>query len=68
LISELTEAEALHLIEEGIISGSMIPKVTASLNALFAVPRIHIVDGREPHVLLRELFTDQGAGTMIVRK
>ncbi len=67
LISELTEAEALHLIEEGIISGGMIPKVTACLNALFAVPRVHIVDGREPHVLLRELFTDQGAGTMIVR-
>jgi hypothetical protein len=29
---------------------------------------VHIVDGREPHVLLRELFTDQGAGTMIVRE
>ena len=68
LISELTEVEALHLIEEGIISGGMIPKVTACLNALFAVHRVHIVDGREPHVLLRELFTDQGAGTMIVRQ
>ena len=68
LISELTEKEALQLIEAGIISGGMIPKVTACLNALFAVPRIHIVDGREPHVLLRELFTDQGAGTMIVRQ
>ncbi len=68
LISELTETEALQLIEEGVISGGMIPKVTACLNALFAVPRVHIVDGREPHVLLRELFTDQGAGTMIIRK
>jgi acetylglutamate kinase len=68
LISELTEKEALQLIEAGIISGGMIPKVTACLNALFAVPRIHIVDGREPHVLLRELFTEQGAGTMIVRQ
>jgi acetylglutamate kinase len=67
LISELTETEALQLIEEGVISGGMIPKVTACLNALFAVPRVHIVDGREPHVLLRELFTDQGAGTMIIR-
>ena len=37
------------------------------LDALCAVPRVHIVDGREPHVLLRELFTDQGAGTMIKR-
>jgi len=68
LISELPESEALQLIEEGVISGGMIPKITACLNALFAVPRVHIVDGREPHVLLRELFTDQGAGTMIVRK
>ena len=68
LISELTETEALQLIEEGVISGGMIPKVTACLNALFAVPRVHIVDGREPHVLLRELFTDKGAGTMIIRK
>jgi acetylglutamate kinase len=45
----------------------MIPKVAACLDALAAVPRVHIVDGREPHILLRELFTDQGAGTMIIR-
>jgi acetylglutamate kinase len=67
LISELTAEEAEQLIKDGIISGGMIPKVTACLDALLAVPRMHIVDGREPHVLLRELFTDQGAGTMIVR-
>jgi len=67
LISELSEAEAKRLIEEGVINGGMIPKVTACLDALAAVPRVHIVDGREPHVLLRELFTDQGAGTMIIR-
>ncbi len=67
LISELSEAEAQQLIKDGVISGGMIPKVSACLNALFAVPKVHIVDGREPHVLLRELFTDQGAGTMIVR-
>jgi acetylglutamate kinase len=67
LISELSEAEARQLIEEGVINGGMIPKVTACFNALQAVPRVHIVDGREPHVLLRELFTDKGAGTMIVR-
>lgn len=46
----------------------MIPKVSACLDALAAVKRVHIVDGGEPHVLLRELFTDQGAGTMIVRQ
>src|SRR5579884_888663 len=68
LISELTEEEARQLITAGVIRGGMIPKVSACLDALSAVPRLHIVDGREPHVLLRELFTDQGAGTMIVRK
>ncbi len=67
LISELTEAEAKRLIADGVISGGMIPKVTACLDALTTVQRVHIVDGGEPHVLLRELFTDQGAGTMIVR-
>jgi acetylglutamate kinase len=67
LISELSEAEARQLIAEGVINGGMIPKVSACLDALAAVPRVHIVDGREPHVLLRELFTDKGAGTMIIR-
>ena len=67
LISELGELEAKKLIEDGVISGGMIPKVSACLDALLAVPRVHIVDGRESHILLRELFTDQGAGTMISR-
>lgn len=67
LISELNETEAKQLIEEGVISAGMIPKVTACLDALLAIPRVHVVDGREPHVLLRELFTENGAGTMIVR-
>ena len=68
LISELSEDEARQLIHEGVISGGMIPKVSACLDALVAVPRVHIVDGGEAHVLLRELFTDQGAGTMILRQ
>ena len=67
LISELGELEAKQLIEDGVISGGMIPKVSACLDALLAVPRVHIVDGRESHILLRELFTDEGAGTMILR-
>lgn len=67
LMSELRESDAKKLIDEGVISGGMIPKVTACLDALAAVPRVHIVDGRESHVLLRELFTDKGAGTMIIR-
>lgn len=68
LISELSQAEARQLIADGVINGGMIPKVTACLGVLTAVSRVHIVDGGEPHVLLRELFTDQGAGTMIVRE
>jgi acetylglutamate kinase len=68
LISELSEDEARQLIHDGVISGGMIPKVSACLDALIAVPRVHIVDGGEAHVLLRELFTDQGVGTMIVRQ
>ena len=67
LISELTETEARQLIADGIISGGMIPKVAACLDALSTVSCVHIVDGGEPYVLLRELLTDQGAGTMIVR-
>jgi acetylglutamate kinase len=67
LISELTAVDARKLIDEGVINGGMIPKVTACLDALASVPRVHIVDGREEHMLLRELLTDQGAGTMIVR-
>jgi acetylglutamate kinase len=67
LISELSETDARQLIADGVINGGMIPKVSACLDALAAVARVHIVDGREPHVLLRELFTDKGAGTMIIR-
>jgi len=67
LISELTAVDARKLIDEGVINGGMIPKVTACLDALASVPRVHIVDGREEHMLLRELLTDQGAGTMIVQ-
>ncbi|HEX8732016.1 MAG TPA: hypothetical protein VF725_08130, partial [Ktedonobacterales bacterium] len=51
----------------GAIHGGMIPKAEACLRALETTDRAHIVDGGEPHVLIRELFTDRGAGTMIVR-
>ena len=67
MISELHETEARKLIAEGVITGGMIPKVSACLEALATVLRVHIVDGGEEHVLLRELFTDQGAGTMITK-
>jgi acetylglutamate kinase len=68
LISNISENEARQLIHEGVISGGMIPKVSACLDALVSVPHVHIINGGEPHVLLRELFTDEGVGTMIVRQ
>ncbi|HKW23716.1 MAG TPA: acetylglutamate kinase [Ktedonobacterales bacterium] len=67
LISELTDHEVRALIDQGVISGGMIPKAEAALRALETTERVHIVDGREPHVLIRELFTHEGAGTMIRR-
>jgi acetylglutamate kinase len=67
LLSELNDREVRALIAEGVISGGMIPKAEAALRALETAGRVHIVDGREPHVLIRELFTTAGAGTMIQR-
>jgi acetylglutamate kinase len=67
LLSELTNHEVRALIDQGVISGGMIPKAEAALRALETTERVHIVDGREPHVLIRELFTHEGAGTMIRR-
>ncbi|MGE5333228.1 MAG: acetylglutamate kinase, partial [Nitrososphaerota archaeon] len=67
LLSELSDADVRALITQGIIAGGMIPKAEAALRALETTERVHIVDGREPHVLIRELFTLEGAGTMIQR-
>ena len=67
VISEVTEAQAHWLMEDGVITGGMIPKVQACLDALASVPCVHILDGREPHALRQALFSQQGAGTMIVR-
>jgi acetylglutamate kinase len=67
VISTLTIAGARDLIASGQASGGMIPKIEACIRALDTVPRAHVLDGRVPHALLRELFTDAGVGTMIVR-
>lgn len=67
LISSLTIDQARGLIADGAVKGGMIPKVEACIRALDTVPRTHILDGRVPHALLAELFTDAGVGTMIVR-
>jgi len=67
LISSVTVSDAQMLIETGQISGGMIPKITACLDAIkTGVSRCHILDGRTPHALLVELFTDGGIGTMVV--
>jgi acetylglutamate kinase len=65
VLEKLAAAEAEALIASGVVSGGMIPKVRACLRALSGVARAHIIDGRVPHALLRELFTDTGVGTMI---
>src|SRR5216683_684843 len=66
LMPELTEAEARLLIEYGTISGGMTPKVETCLDAVAGgVEAAVIVDGRVPHAILLELFTEGGAGTLI---
>jgi acetylglutamate kinase len=67
LLSVLTGDEVRTLLADGTISGGMIPKAEACLRALETTGRVHIVNGHEPHVLIRELFTHEGAGTMIER-
>ena len=67
LINTMTNQEALHLIEEGIVEGGMFPKVKCCLKALRGgVKKAHIVDGRLKHAILLEVFTDEGIGTEIV--
>ncbi len=66
VLSTLTATDARRLIREGVIARGMIPKVEACLAALAAgVPTAHIIGGRTPHALLVELFTQEGAGTML---
>ena len=68
LISTLGMKDADTLIERKVIQSGMIPKVKACMNALKAgVSKTHIIDGRIPHSLLLEIFTDKGIGTEIVK-
>ncbi|MFI5268502.1 MAG: acetylglutamate kinase, partial [Chloroflexota bacterium] len=67
LISELNVSQVPELINSGVLSGGMLPKVEAAGRALERVKRVHIIDGRVPHALVREMFTDTGVGTMVVR-
>jgi acetylglutamate kinase len=68
LISHLDEKQALMLIDKGIISAGMIPKVKAGVSALDSgVCKVHLISGMILHSLLLEVFTDEGVGTEIVR-
>lgn len=68
LLSQLCEEDIFKYIEDGTITGGMIPKVTGCLDTVSrGVKRAHIIDGRIPHSLLLELFTEKGIGTMIVK-
>jgi len=67
LISELKINRVDRLIAEGVISGGMIPKVECCVQAIRGgVTTTHILDGRIPHSILLEIFTDRGIGTMVV--
>ena len=68
LISLLTIDEAKSLMESGHVAGGMIPKLQNCINAINnGVNRVHILDGRIPHCLLLEIFTNKGIGTAILR-
>lgn len=67
LISEISREDVPALIKQGIVSGGMIPKVECCVLALkLGVISTHILDGRSPHSLLIEIFSDRGKGTMIL--
>ena len=69
LISELEVEEAKHLIGDGYIGGGMLPKLQNCNDAIESgVSRVHIIDGRIPHCLLLEIFTNKGIGTAILSR
>jgi len=66
LLTGLTAKDVNNLVGDGTISGGMLPKVRFALDAVASgVRTCHIIDGRVPHALLLEIFTDQGVGTLI---
>jgi acetylglutamate kinase len=68
VMSTLNTKEVEKLIEDKVIDGGMLPKVQSGVEALHAgVKKIHMIDGRMPHSLLLEIFTDKGVGTEIVK-
>ena len=68
-ISTLTFEKAQELIIRGNIDGGMIPKVKACITALSGgAHKTHVIDGREPHTILMEIFSDSGVGTEVVKE
>ncbi len=66
LISSIDAAAIQRMVEETSISGGMIPKIQCALGALkHDVKKVHIINGKKPHALLLELFTDKGIGTEV---
>jgi len=66
IIYSITQKEIFDMIDNGTIKGGMIPKTLSCIDAIDAgVKRVHIIDGRIPHCILLEIFTDTGIGTMI---
>ncbi len=65
-IAQIEASTANELVTGGVVRGGMVPKLEACVHAVEAgVSRAHILDGRSPHALLVELFTDEGVGTMV---
>ena len=66
LISEITPNQATQMINDEVIVGGMIPKINTCIDAVNnGVRGVVIIDGRRPHSILYELFSDQGSGTLI---
>ncbi len=67
LLTNLTPGRIDELVADGTLSGGMLPKITSALDAAtHGVKAVHIIDGRVPHALLLEIFTDSGVGSMIL--
>jgi acetylglutamate kinase len=68
IISTLRVRDVEGLIKEGIIDGGMLPKIRSAVDALQSgVRKVHLIDGRLPHSLLLEIYTDAGVGTEIIQ-
>jgi acetylglutamate kinase len=68
IIRQLSETQARKFISQGIITGGMIPKVECCLDALKrGVESVHVLNGKTPHAILLEIYTNEGVGTMLYR-